>query len=917
MHGMQWNTIQSKWQKAWADAGLGKAKKSDKPKFFMLFAYPGISGFLHVGHMRGFSYTDAICRLERMKGKEVFFPVGTHASGNHAFAFANKIKNNDQTWINYLSDNGCDDPHKLKTPDKIIDYFNSVYVEDYWKKFGFLADYQRFTSTNQPGYEKFIQWQFTKLMEKDMLVQKPYYATYSELSGPVAVDPSETDISQGGNAEKIEYTVVYFKCDDLYLPCATLRPETLYGVTNLWVRQDQDYEIVEFKGKRMVLSSEAAKKVEFQYDSVKHVGKMTGEELVLRTVTHPITKQSIECVHAPFVDLDKGTGIVMSVPSDAPFDYAAMQKAGKTYELKHIITTKKYGQFPAKELYKKSYSDDKLQELTTEVYKHSHHTGTLTDSCGPYEGMTVAEAKEVMKADLLEQDNAFILRDLSELVLDRLGDKVYIKRIDDQWFIDYGNETVTRLAKEHAEKMRIMPEEYKDHIHGILDWFGERACARQGNWIGSKLPFDKDWIVEPISDSTLYPAYYIVSKFVNNGTVTINELTTEFFDYVFLGKGKLEQYKEIREEFEYFYPVDINLGGKEHKTVHFPVYLMNHIAIMPEKCWPKGIFVNWWVTGKGGKISKSKGGAEPIPNAIEKYSVDAMRLYYAHIGSPHTDVVWDESVVQGYKSQTEKIWYMFEHVNTLKGEHAMIDDWLLANFNQTLHKINLSLEQYDLRTLATGAYYQIPDMLRWYDRRGGCNKQLLNSILQHWVTLLTPITPHLAEELNEKYKLHKGLVSEAAWPIAERSIEHAKQLYSEDMVKSVLTSLRDVQKLAKLDNLTSVTLTVAEPWQYTAYHHIKSMVGQTRNVGEIIKHCLAQDELKMHSSKVSKLVTSLLKNPQRIPVEVTDQDYEHDVLLNAKSFIEKEFGCTVVVERNQESSSLKKGVPGKPGILAK
>ena len=71
-HFMQWNTIQSKWQKAWANAGLGKASVSKKPKFFMLFAYPGISGFLHVGHMRGFSYTDAICRLERMKGNEVF-----------------------------------------------------------------------------------------------------------------------------------------------------------------------------------------------------------------------------------------------------------------------------------------------------------------------------------------------------------------------------------------------------------------------------------------------------------------------------------------------------------------------------------------------------------------------------------------------------------------------------------------------------------------------------------------------------------------------------------------------------------------------------------------------------------------------------------------------------------------------------
>jgi len=79
--------------------------------------------------------------------------------------------------------------------------------------------------------------------------------------------------------------------------------------------------------------------------------------------------------------------------------------------------------------------------------------------------------------------------------------------------------------------------------------------------------------------------------------------------------------------------------------VHFPVFIMNHVAILPKDKWPKGIFVNYWVTGKGNKISKSKGGAEPVPKMIEKYSVDGMRLYYSHVGSPYTDVIWDDLIV--------------------------------------------------------------------------------------------------------------------------------------------------------------------------------------------------------------------------------------------------------------------------------
>ena len=134
-------------------------------------------------------------------------------------------------------------------------------------------------------------------------------------------------------------------------------------------------------------------------------------------------------------------------------------------------------------------------------------------------------------------------------------------------------------------------------------------------------------------------------------------MTEEFFDYVYLSEGEAKKkiWEEVKKEFDYFYPLDINLGGKEHKTVHFPVFLMNHVGILHHDKWPKGIFVNWWVTGKGSKISKSKGGAVPIPDAMAKYGVDAMRLYYAHIGSPHVDVVWTEEVVHNYKNALERI----------------------------------------------------------------------------------------------------------------------------------------------------------------------------------------------------------------------------------------------------------------------
>ena len=275
-----------------------------------------------------------------------------------------------------------------------------------------------------------------------------------------------------------------------------------------------------------------------------------------------------------------------------------------------------------------------LELATQEVYKAGFHTGVMNSNCGPYHGLTVAEAKDKVRDDLIKSRKADVFWDLSEEVVCRCGNKVHVKLVNDQWFIDYGNKRLTDESKAHASNMKIAPEEFHRNIPSVLEWFQERACARLGNWLGTRLPFDEKWIIEPISDSTLYPMYYIISLYVNKKKLKPEQMTEEFFDYVFLGKGDVKKIKisrkllkQIRKDFLYWYPLDINLGGKEHQTVHFPVFIMNHVAVLNKNYWPKGIIVNWWVTGKGDKISKSKGGAERISGGIERDSVDGMGVY--------------------------------------------------------------------------------------------------------------------------------------------------------------------------------------------------------------------------------------------------------------------------------------------------
>ncbi|MDP4012950.1 MAG: leucine--tRNA ligase [Candidatus Nanoarchaeia archaeon] len=931
---MSLQTIEKKWQKEWDKAKLGEAEPDKRKKFFMIFAYPGISGFLHVGHMRGFSYTDAICRYKRMNGYNVLFPVGTHASGNQAIAFANKVKNKDKDWLNYLKNNGC--PEKvIKTlvdSDKVVDFFNKVYVDEYWKKFGFLFDKRRFTCTVYEDYNKFIQWQFKKLYDLDLLTQKPYFATACIEHGPVAVDPSETDISQGGNAEKMEYTLLKFKIGGDYLVAATLRPETVFGQTNLWVNPNTDYVFAEINGENWILSSEGAEKLAYQKDSVKVSNKkIKGKDLIGKFAKAPGLEKEIIILPAEFCDPKVGTGIVTCVPSDAPWDYIALKdlqndnklikkynldsKVVKGIKLIPIIKAKDYGDYPAEELVKKfgikSQKDaEKLEEATKEAYKAGFHTGIMSSNAGKYAGKRVEEAKELVKTDLISSKKADVLHDLSEEVICRCGEKVIIKRIDDQWFIRYSDSELTKKSKHCAEQMSVLPEQYKANLPSILDWFSDRACARLGNWMGTRLPFDERWIVEPISDSTLYPIYYLISKYVNEKKLKSKDLTEEFFDYVFLKKGKGNKlWDQIRKDVEYWYPLDINLGGKEHQTVHFPVFIMNHVAILPEKMWPKGIFVNWWVTGKGTKISKSKGGAEPIPGAIEKYGVDGLRLYYTHIGSPHVDVVWEEEKVRSYSNMAKTILNLASNLKKSK-VNKELDSWLMSRMNDYVYNVTKAFESVNLRE-AANAYYDISADINWYIKRGGSN---LKEALAIYAQLITPIMPHVAEEVWSKTG-GKGLVSVANWPKHnEKKIDLGLEA-GENSIKKIMDDVRYL--VTKVSKPKKVTLFVSESWKYDLFSALKKQLGITRNVGEIIRALMKDSKLAKYGGEVSKAVIFAVKNPTRIPEIVLDQKKEVKLFSDAANFLGEEFGVKVEVEKAEDSKEekAKQGIPGKPAIL--
>ena len=950
-----YDEMERKWQAKWSEMGLDRAERNaDKKKFMIIFAYPGVTGFLHVGHLRGYTYTDAIGRYKRMTGHNVMFPVGTHATGNGAITLASRVSNKDSDFIDYLIRNGCPEEklEDLKDPMKVVDYFNTVYVNDYWKRFGFLADWRRFTCTIYPDYGKFIQWQFKKLSGQGLLIQKPYYSPACPVHGPVAVDASETDISKGGNAEVQEYTLLKFRHGNEYLVAATLRPETVYGQVCFWVNPDVEYTRIKKGDETWIVSKEAAEKLKLQIDGITVLSPIHGKEMIGWMCEAPMIHKNVPVLPASFSDPNVGSGLVTSVPSDAPDDWISLEALKKDPALTEryglsrslidsvvpvsIISIEGYGEFPAQDVIRSmgitQPGDPKLDEAKKQVYKDGYHLGRMKDICGPFSGMRVEEAKDKMKQAMLDSGEAGIFYDLTEEVICRCGMPVRVKRVDDQWFIDYGNEDLTERTSAHCRGMEIYPPEFCENVHSTLKWFRERACVRQGNWLGTRFPLDEKWIIEAISDSTLYPLYYIVSPYANDGRISPENMTEEFFDHIVLGKGEAGKVskstgvpedilREIREDVRYWYPLDINLGGKEHMTVHFPVYLFNHRAILPDEMQPKGILVNWYITGKKNKISKSKGGAQPIPGAVEQFGVDALRLYYSHVASMFVDVEWSEDNVMTYRQRLDRIMGTVEDLlsSDSPGEKKDIDEWLISRFNGYAVSIKAAMERYDLRQMATAVYFEMLNDIKWYGRRGGNNKAAVREALRFWIPFMTPITPHAAEEMWSMAGF-EGLVSSLQLPAAGPVSGPAE--YREEFIREVMADVSQIRKVTSADP-KKIFLYTSPSWKTNVVRIGLEMADAgALDIPSLTKRCMADEELRKNGKAVAEFVKKVVTDLSRSSGskrEAAGTD-EYSLLVSAKDFLKEELGAEVEIFSSDDGNAYdpqnksRAAVPGRPAI---
>ncbi len=571
------------WQEAWHRAGLATGQRvPSRGKFYAVNAYPGPSGFLHVGTVRGLLYTDALHRYHRMLGESVLFPFGIHASGLPAVTFAQRVQNRDPVILQQLEDNGvpASERERLENPEYVVRFLGESY-RSVLRSIGVLFDETTFLTTIDEDYRAFIRWQFRALERAKVLVRGTYTSSVCPVCGPVAVDPSETDLSAGGDAELLRFATVPFRLDDgRILLAATLRPETVYGVTNLWLAPGETLVVWHEGDHAFIVARPGAERLVEQHGG--HLGhEVPASELIGREVEVPLRKTKVPILESALVTPEVGTGVVMSVPAHAPADEAALRglpgSVRTTIEAPPILlkipsrvtltaseTELTAGSgTPAERALRAtgaaSLADTAaLEEATERLYRLEFARGEMTVPA--LAGVPVREARTRVVEMLTEEGPTFELQEFSKPVICRNGHAVIIRKVPDQWFLAYGDPDWKERTREAASRLVTWPTDYGRELSGIIDWFTDRPCTRKGRWLGTPFPLDPEWVIEPIADSTFYMAYFIVRRFVSTGRLSLPQLTDAFFDYVFLGEGPGEPtvdrklLEEVRAEFLYLVP---------------------------------------------------------------------------------------------------------------------------------------------------------------------------------------------------------------------------------------------------------------------------------------------------------------------------------------------------------------------------
>jgi leucyl-tRNA synthetase len=934
------------WLKVWKEKLIFESDQvKGKKKIFVTFPYPYMQGPLHIGHCFTATRCDIYSRFKRMRGFNVLFPWAWHWTGESIVGQSYRLGQGDKAVrrafveIDRVPDKEVE---KFIDPEYLALYYTKV-SRDAVKETGFSVDWRREFTTVDLAYKRFIEWQYLRLRELGYVIQGTHPVVWCDHDKSPTGDH---DRLEGEGVAPEEFNLVKFEIDGKWIVAGTLRPETIFGATNIWVHPDKEYAELKVDGETWIVSSSSATRLAEQQHIVTYVKKFKGHEIVGKYAKNTWTGSPLPILPSLFVDAELATGVVYSVPAHAPYDYVGLKdiQAGRlnvSKEVKKIaevikpisiISVQGYSEYPAEDVVNKlgirDSSDQRLEEATNDVYKAEFHKGVMKENCDSFAGFKVNQAKTAVIERMQESGWLAKMFDLSTKVVCKCGTRCFVKILENQWFLNYADEAWKERTKELITEARIFPSESKEWYYSTIDWLKNWPCARRAG-MGTKLPWDKEWIVETLSDSTIYMSFYTISHYINSGKVKPEQLSPEVFDFIFYGKGSVAHLARssgidsgllsaLRNEFVYWYPVDLRNSAKELIPNHLTFFAFHHAALFEKKYWPKGFSVNGMIQIEGQKMSKSRAIFVTWREALEKYGADALRATLALAADGMDDADWKTKNAEDTQAKIDSlIPFVKRSLNeSVKRLPDHMDKWLLSIIHERITAVTSALEEMRIRRAISIALLDTWNDIRWYIRRSAKPRyQTLKIVFDTWIRLLSPFIPFVTEELN-KIMGNKGLISIADWPSSKDFPIDYNAEVSELLVTKAMEDARNLLKIIK-DTKKILNIYVASDSVKQFFLEIVKTSENGEGRGAIVKK---YEGTGIKPERIIKLQHELGEDLLK-KISSTPNFNEYEILNEASDFMSNELGIQVKVMDSNDKivhdpmNKAKGALPFKPAFF--
>lgn len=406
------------------------------------------------------------------------------------------------------------------------------------------------------------------------------------------------------------------------------------------------------------------------------------------------------------------------------------------------------------------------------------------------------------------------------LVVSRSGD-ICIVAIIDQWFIDYGDENITKIINEYINSKDFHANnKLKNMLLGSSEWIKEWACSRT-NGLGTRL-LDTKFIIDSLSDSTIYMAYYTISHKIEQIPIDILKLNSyEIFEYIFkdgiipkLDTSYESLLTELKNEFQYWYPLDLRVSGKDLINNHLTMCLYTHAMIWKNKnILPKSYVVNGHLLLNGQKMSKSEGIFMTMKDAVEKYGADAVRLTLAEAGSDMNDANFVEQNANSaiLKLATEKDWCI-EMINLLCNslEVHVLTFWDEI-FEQEIFQCIIETEEFysqlEYQKAIVNGFYKMLSIrdnlrLKYESNLIPFSNKSMKLYIEAFLLITYPICPHFVENI-WAYASDKNITLNEVWNFNIKINNNL--IFTRDIILNTLSTIRsDIASKIKKQNKNKV-----------------------------------------------------------------------------------------------------------------